>query len=506
MAEARAGPGRARVKKETEVTLDDDAVPLRRPLRTIAAGLLAGLLILSLVGAGPPPHGSEELEDAAAVHDWNEYLPAEILAAIGILVMVSAFFSGSETAFFSIHRIRLRALREEPGVTGRLVASMMDQPGRLLATILIGNEIVNVLIAVLLGTRTEDLLTEWAGLPEPAGYALAVVVCTSFLVIFGEVSPKIVAVNMDERFARTVAIPLRFFDKTVAPARDGFLKLTDGLFKLARFHELRAAPFITDAELKSVLTNGEAQGVIEEDERQMIQGILEFSDATLREILVPRPDVISLPGDATVSDALAVAREHDFSRFPVYDDDLDHVTGLLVIKDLLPSFAKGDLDRKVGTLKRPPHFVPEVMTVHQFVKDAQRRRTHLAVVVDEYGGAAGIVTLEDAIEQVVGDIMDEDEVETPAYRSIGPNTYQIQGRLSLDEFNELVHANLEDEEHETVAGFLMNQIDKVPEPGDEIECDGIRFTVEACDGRRVSTLRIEVLPEHGSNRPRSDES
>lgn len=481
--------------------MDDDTVPLPRPLRTIVAGVLAGLLILSLVGAGPP----EAPDNAAAVRAWTEHLPVSVLVAVGVLVMLSAFFSGSETAFFSIHRIRLRAMREEPGVTGRLVASMMDRPGQLLATILIGNEIVNVLIAVLLGTRTEDLFTEWAGLPEPAGYALAVVLCTSFLVFFGEVSPKVVAVHMDERFARTVAIPLRFFDKTLAPVRDGFLKLTDGLFKLARFHELRAAPFITDDELKSVFTDGEAQGVIEEDERQMIQGILEFSDATLREILVPRPDVVALSGDATVADALAVAREHEFSRFPVYDDDLDHVTGLLVIKDLLPSFAKGDLDRKVGTLKRPPHFVPEVMTVHQFVKDAQRHRTHLAVVVDEYGGAAGIVTLEDAIEQVVGDIMDEDEVKTPAYRSVGPNTYEVEGGLSLDELNELVDADLEDEEHETVAGFLMNQIDKVPEPGDEIECDGIRFTVKACEGRRVSTLRIQVLLERDSKKPGGDE-
>jgi putative hemolysin len=467
--------------------------------------LLVGLLVFSLVGAGPALQGTTVSGEAAAGR-WNDYLPVSVLIGVAVLVIMSAFFSGSETAFFSIHRIRLRAMREEPGVAGRLVASMMDRPGQLLATILIGNEIVNVLIAVLLGTRTEDLLTKWGGLPEPAGYALAVLLCTAFLVFFGEVTPKVIAVRMDERFARTVAIPLRFFDKTLAPIRDGFLKLTDGLFKLTRFHELRAAPFITDDEFKSVLTDGEAQGVIEEDERQMIQGILEFSDATLREILVPRPDVIALPEDASVADALAVAREHDFSRFPVYEDDLDHVSGLLVIKDLLPSFSKGDLERKVGGLKRPPHFVPEVMTVHQFVRDAQRHRTHLAIVVDEYGGTSGIVTLEDAVEQVVGDIMDEDEVETLAYRVLGPNTYEVEGGLSLDEFNELVHANLEDEEHETVAGFLMNQIEKVPEPGDEIECDGIRFTVQACEGRRVSTLRIQMLPERDADKPGGNKS
>ena len=225
----------------------------------------------------------------------------------------------------------------------------------------------------------------------------------------------------------------------------------------------------------------------------MIQGILEFSDAVLREILVPRPDVAALPEDATVREALALHREREFSRMPVFADNLDHVTGLLVAKDLLPSFAKGELSRRIDTLSRPVHFVPETMTVQQFVKDAQRHRAHLAVVVDEYGGTAGIVTLEDAIEQVVGEIMDEDEQEVLQYEKIAPDTYRVEGGLSLDELSEEIGIVLEDEEHETVAGFLMKQTDKVPEPGDEFSHDGLRFTVEACDGKRVSSVRIQIV-------------
>ncbi|MCP4640844.1 MAG: HlyC/CorC family transporter [bacterium] len=435
--------------------------------------------------------------------DWTDALPFSVLCAVAVLVAFSAFFSGSETAFFSIHRIRLRAMREEKGLTARLVTSMMDRPGKLLTTILLGNMIVNVLIGVLLGTRTEDLLETQFGLPVPLAYLLAVAVCTSVLVLFGEIGPKVFAVHTGERFARLASIPLLAVDKALAPVRDSLIMFTNGLFRVTRFHELRAAPFITDAELKSALSDGEAHGVIEEDERQMIQGILEFSDAFVREILVPRPDVIALPEDATVSEALDLLRDREFSRMPIFKDDLDHVTGLLVVKDLLPGFATGELSKPVRELARPVHFVPETMTVQQFVSDAQRHRAHLAVAVDEYGGTAGIVTLEDAIEQVVGDIMDGDEQEEPGYEKLDDNLYLVEGGLSLDELNELIGASLEDEEHETVAGLLMNLTDKVPEPGDEILHDGIQFTVEACDGKRVSSLRIRILRRNSSGEVRS---
>jgi len=329
-------------------------------------------------------------------------------------------------------------------------------------------------------------------------YAAAVAVCTFILVVVGEISPKIVAVSTGERFARLAVYPVLVVDRLLAPVRDGLLRFTDMLFRATHFHDLRAAPFITDEEFKSVLTHGEAQGVIEEDERQMIQGILEFRDALLREILVPRPDVIALAEDATVRDALDTLREHEFSRMPVYQESLDTVVGILVAKDLIPSFAKGDLDRSVQTLMRPPHFVPETMTAQQFVNDARRHRAHLAVVVDEYGGTEGIVTLEDAIEEVVGDIRDEDEHEEPAYKQLAEGTYRVEGGLPLDELSEVIGIPLVDEAHETVGGFLMEKAEKVLESGDEIELAGVRFTVEACEGKRASTVRVQLLSDRRS--------
>lgn len=429
-----------------------------------------------------------------------------VLVAVAVLLCFSAFFSGSETALFSIHRVRLRSMREEGTWSQRLVAEMLEHPGRLLTTILVGNMIVNVLIAILLGSRVEDLFLEAFGWSVPTAYLAAVGVCTGLLVFFGEISPKVFAVRAGESLARVVVAPLMMTDMVLAPIRSGLLRLTDALFRVTRFHELHAAPFITDDELKSVLSEGEAQGVIEKDEREMIQGILEFSDALLREVLVPRPDVIALSADATVADALAALREHGYSRMPVYEDDLDHVVGVLVAKDLLPSLGKDEMNRPVRALARAPYFVPATMTVRQFIRGAQRHRSHLAIVVDEYGGTEGIVTLDDALMEVVGDIQDEDEQEEPDFEQIGERAYRVKGSLPLDELSELLGVKLEDESHETVAGFLMNQTNKVPEPGDGIIHSGVRFTVEACDGKRASTVRIQLLKDSQEDGPSEGEA
>ncbi|MBX7255810.1 MAG: hemolysin family protein [Candidatus Hydrogenedentes bacterium] len=460
----------------------------------LGAAFLVGIGMFSAYGT--PPLDGATIDPAAMTEpaqSWTEIFPPQILLVVFVLLCCSAFFSGSETAFFSIHKIRLRSMREEGSVGGALVAKTMDHPGRLLTTILVGNTIVNVLIGIFLGSHVQDLLSYYfPTLPEAGAYVLAVALCTSVLVFFGEISPKVFAVRMSERIARVAVFPLLAADRALAPIRDSLLWMTEALFRLTRFRQLHAAPFITDDELRTVLTDGEAQGVIEDDERQMIEGILEFSDAQLREILVPRPDVISLSEDTTVAEALDTVRQHEYSRMPVYRDSLDTVVGVLLAKDLIPCIARGELQRTIKGLIKPVHFVPAMMTVQQFVADAQRHRAHLAVVVDEYGGTAGIVTLEDAVEQVVGEIMDEDEQEEPGYLKLGESEYQIEGGMPLDELSELLGVDLQDDEHETLGGFLMAKSEKILESGDEIDYEGVRFTVEACDGKRVSSVRAYI--------------
>lgn len=484
--------------------MDGDSRP-RHPLGRGGRGLIWGGLIglavlLGHQSASQIPESTTEAAvsthavsgAALAVEEWQTFLPFPLLMVVALLVGCSAFFSGSESAFFSINKLRLRAMREDENGASRLVARMMDNPGRILTTILVGNMIVNTLIGIFLGSRVERLLIALFDVHDAVAYAIAVVGTTLVLVFFGEVSPKVFAVHTGERFARATVYPLAAVDKFLSPICTGALGLTNLLFRMTRFHELRAAPFITDDEFKSVLTDGEAQGVIEEDERQMIQGILEFSDAMLREILVPRPYVIALPEDTTVAKALEVYREHEYSRMPVYRESLDNILGILLAKDLLPSVAKGDMDRTIKGLLRPAHYVPSTMTVQQFVSDAQRHRAHLAIVVDEYGGSAGIVTLEDAMEQVVGDIMDADEHHEPGYQQVTANEFLVDGGMALDDLSRLMGVDLHDEEHETLAGFLMDLTDKILEPGYEIEHMGLRFKVISCEGKRVSRVRIRL--------------
>lgn len=486
--------------EENEAALDDDSSPSRRGRRLLwLPALSLGVLLASWGGfEGLVCAGAEICTATGSMVSWMDFLPVHVLTAVGVLIALSAFFSGSEAAFFSIHRLQLRSMRGEKATTGRLVAQVMEHPARVLTTILMGNIIVNILVSVLLGTRVEDLFGHRFQLPTALAYASAVIVCTAVLVLFGEIAPKVLAVRTRKIFAQAAVVPLLATDKVLSPLRDGLLRFTDFLFHVTRFHALHAAPFITDDELKSVLSNGAAQGVIEQEERQMIQGVLEFSNALLREILVPRPDVIALPETATVADALACLREHEFSRMPVYEDDLDHISGILVMKDVLPDFAAGELDRPIKALARPAHFVPETMTVRDFVKEAQRHRYHLAMVVDEYGGTAGIVTLEDAIEEVVGEIMDEHEKSALPYEQIGEGEYRVQGSFPLDELSDLIGVSFVDKEHETVAGFLMNHIERIPETGDHLEHSGVGFTVEACEGKRASSVRVRVLaqPHH----------
>lgn len=476
--------------------MDDDADPLRPRFHIAAfATLLCAFVCLASGKAGAQSSTDSRLDggDAytAALPIYEMVSPAFALSVL-VLILLSGFFSASEVSFFSIHQLRLRGLAESGGRTGRLVSAMMERPGHLLTTILVGNMVVNVLISVLLPSRVQGILEENFLLPGPVAYLATVLICTAFLVYFGEITPKVFAVRVSELFARAAAFPLKFVDWVLGPICWGLIRFTNFVFRVTRFDDIQAAPFITDEEFKSLLTHSGEQGVIEEEEGQMIQGILEFRDALLREILVPRPDVIAINEEATVDDALELFRKHEFSRMPVYHDDLDHITGMLFAKDLLPRVARGEHEKRVRTLARPAHFVPVTMTIQGFVKDAQRVRMHQAVVVDEYGGTEGIVTLEDAIEEVVGDIQEEDKSEKPLYLSLGDGVYRVDGRLPLDELSELIGIDIQDDEHETVAGFLMDQTSKVPEVGDRVNYLGAIFTVERVEGKRVASLRVHL--------------
>ncbi len=432
--------------------------------------------------------------EAAIAPPWFEFLTPRVVGVTLILTAISAFFSASEVAYFSLHKLRLRSMRNSANLLERLVGRLMAHPGNLLTSILMGNSIVNVLLSVVLAVPVEKVFSESLALAPPISYTASLFICTSVLVFFGEILPKVVVVRLSEAYARGAAVPLFVIDRLLTPVRNGIIYFIGIIFRVTRFSQVRPAPFVTDEEFLSLLSEGEASGAIEKDEREMIQGILEFGEVVVREVLVPRPDMIALPETATIGDALELVRNEEYSRMPVYTDDLDHIAGILYAKDLLPAVEDGGLDQPIQSLIRPAHFVPETMTVAEFVKASQRKHTHLAIVVDEFGGTEGLVTLQDALREVVGDLGEPDEEEEPSVLAVNDREYLIDGGMPLYEFEELTGITVDNGEHNTVAGFLMEQADRLLETGDRIEHQGVEFQVESVDGRRVERLRIQ-LPE-----------
>ncbi len=446
--------------------------------------------------------GGTQGADAAA--DWQAVVttvfpPGRGLAVI-LLLAASAFFSASEVAFFSTSRVRFRAMRDHGGPLASLASRLMEEPSAVLATILMGNSLVNVLLGISLGESLAELLERLGGARPGAAYGLSTLVTTMLLVFFGEMLPKALTLRRADRFAMVAAPGIWLASLVLRPIRVVVTWLVGLLFRLSRISELPPAPFLTDEEFLLVLEDGGAPGVIEEDERQMIRGILQFGDRTVRDILVPRMDIVALPESATAADALAVFREHEYARMPVYRDNLDTILGLVYAKDLIQCLDDGRMATPVTALMRPAHFVPETMTLADFMKHVQRYHAHLAVVVDEYGGTRGIVTLQDALREVVGDIGDdEDASEEPRCEQIAPGEYLVDGSYSLEKLEELIGIRAEDEEHTTLGGFLMSRAERVLNPGDSLELDGVTYRIEAMNDKRVTRVRLWIQESPDDN-------
>lgn len=485
---------------EHETSLEDDSSGriTRRCRVTLCALAITTILVLVLL------FGWIEDSTAAAQTDASSQVSIftlSVVAFVVVLLMFSAFFSACEVAFFSLHQLSIRGMGESSRVLDRLAAKMLKHPGDLLTSILMGNSIVNVLLGVVLATRVEEYLSRYY-FPENEliAYMMAVVVGTGVLVFFGEIMPKLVVVRRGALFAQYASVPLYIVDKMLLPIRKGVIKFIGFLFRVTRFSEVKPAPFMTDDEFLSLLSEGEATGAIERGEREMIEGILEFGDVTVREILVPRPDMVALSESSTVGDALVLLREHEFSRMPAYKDNIDKISGVLYAKDMLPCVDEGTLDAPILPLLRKPHYVPETMSVADFIRTSQRLRTHLAIVADEYGGTEGLVTLQDALRKIVGDVGEEEGSEEEVATMVSPGVFRVSGSFPLDELEGLTGVPVNDEEHMTVAGFLMTKSDKILEVGDLVEHGGVLFAIEAVDGKRVSNVRIQVIPPEKSFR------
>ncbi len=403
---------------------------------------------------------------------------------IGILIVFSAFFTCSETALFSLSRLDQLRLKEHPRRACRLAVELLRSPRHVLATILIGNEfsdIVSSSIATML----------FVNLFGARGELLAYPLMTVLLFLAGDLIPKVIGFRKREKMACFLAPILRIFIYFFSPVRIFMLAFTNTFLRLLGL-PLREEAALSEEDLLHLVEESYRSGILGEQEKRFIYGLLESENVSVAAIMTPRRDIFALEDGPITEELLHLIKKKRFSRIPVYRGDLDHVIGVLHVKDLL----RWQLERRakrLADLVRPPFFVPEMMKVRTLLEEFQKRRLKFALVVDEYGTIVGLVTLEDVLEELFGEIYDEFDVRREPIKEISPGVWRVSPRVRIEEFNRITGADLPSDDFETIGGLVLYLFGELPQEGDSLEAYGFRFVVEKIRGTRLLSIRVERL-------------
>ena len=406
------------------------------------------------------------------------------LTIMMLLVLLSAFFSGSETALMAVNRIKLRHKAKED-VRARLVIDVLKQPDKLIGTILFCNNLVNVALSAI-GTGLAIAL--WGD----RGIAYATVGITVLLLIFAEITPKTIAAYRSEQIAMTVSPLLQLFVRLFYPLVKILIAISNGMIRLAGLYgNGLVRERITKEEIRSVIEVGADEGVLDRDREEMLLGIMSLDEVTVGDIMVPIRDVISLPVTASYQEVLRTVRESQVSRYPVYENSPHNIIGFIHVRDFLLCSREGFSLKKI---LREPHFVPELCSIRQQLLNFQSKRAHLSIVVDEYGDIKGIITLEDIIEEIVGEIRDEYDSMTSMVQKLPDGSYRIKGSLLIRDVNRWLKLDLPDRGVRTVAGLVFRELGRVPMPNDSIVIDRYKLKVDEVKGKAIQTVRLWILP------------
>jgi putative hemolysin len=427
------------------------------------------------------------------------------LLIIAVLVALNAIFVAAEIALVTVRRTRLEQLVDEGNRGARRVSKLVQQPGRFLAVIQVGITFVGFLASAFAGVslafQLEAVLRgdpaivgDGVPLVEPYAGPLSLVVVTAllsfFTIIFGELVPKTVALAHAERFALIFGGPVDLLARVLAPIVWLLTKITSAINRVLGVSEQNENAISTE-ELRILVERGGEQGILEAEEEQMISAVMELGESRVHEVMVPRIDIVARPVGVPMGELIDTIVEEGHSRIPVYEESIDNVIGILYAKDLLPYLKGTDHPPQTRALLRPPLFVPESMTIDDLLHELQRRKVHIAIVLDEYGGTAGLVTIEDLIEEIVGEIQDEYDVEEPMVVRLSEDEARVDGRANIDDLTELFDLQLgdeDDDQYDTVGGLVYHHVGGVPKVGDTVSVDGITLTVETTDGRRVGKV------------------
>ena len=405
-----------------------------------------------------------------------------------IMLILCALSSASETALTSVSRIKLKNLVEEGDKKAMEIERILANPNVFLSTILIINSVATIIASSMATVLALRFSASW-------GELIASLLLSLIVLIFCEITPKTAAVQNPLRWARIIIGPVRGAAWLLRPIIWLLSRITSGLVRLLGGQAVRHGPFVTEEELRLLVTVGEEEGVLEEAETEMIHSIFEFADTPVREVMIPRIDIIALEGDISMNQAVDQALEGGFSRIPVYEETLDNITGILYTKDLLKQLREGHDSLPIRDLVRPAYFVPETKKLDDLLREIRQKRVHMVMVIDEYGSVSGLVTIEDLMEEIVGDIQDEFDREEKLYEQVNDHEYVFSAKISIGEFNEIMDTKLEHEDYETLGGFLYAQLDKVPVAGDTVIFDQHRFTILTTRGRRIVRVQVEKLPK-----------
>ena len=410
---------------------------------------------------------------------------AVLLVVIAVSTVVASFLAMAETALTRVSKAKALAMQEEGRRWAPQLVRLVEHPERFLNPVLLLMLLSHLVIATLVGILAER---HWGA----GGVALATVVETAIIFVLAEAAPKTWAVQHLERSA-LLSTPITAAIVSFLPIRI----ITRGLIGLSNAilpgKGLKQGPFVSEEELLATVDVALEDETIEREERALIHSIIEFGDTVVREVMVPRPDMVTVEASALVNDVMEVAIAAGYSRIPVYEQNIDDVVGIVYAKDLMRAIREGGADKCVRDLMRQARFVPETKRVAELMREMQAEKAHMAIVVDEYGGTAGLVTLEDLIEELVGEIVDEYDVEDPLVEPLPDGEVRVNGRMPIDEVNELLHADLPTGDWDTVAGLLFNLLGHVPTEGETVDFDGRRLRAEKVQGRRIGRVRIAKL-------------
>lgn len=418
------------------------------------------------------------------------------IVAFVVLLLFSAFFSSTETAFFALTRSQIGALPERKGRAAKRLTVLLKNPRRLLIVLLTGNTLVNISAATVAALTTQRLLGQWQA-ARPLVFLLQIVVVALVLLFLGEVLPKLAAIRNPLRWAERASLPLTVVGWVLSPIVALLLPLADSVARFLGVERKRWT--LSTEEIRTLVEVGEEHGELEEDERELITSIFDFGETTVREIMIPRTDMVCVPVGAPLDEVIEIIREKGHSRIPVYEKSIDNIVGILHGKDLLP-LVSGDLRKPIEKISRDPFFVPEGKLIHELLREFQQEKMHMAIVVDEYGGTAGLVTLEDVIEEIVGEIQDEYDVEAPLWQRIDDRTIVADARLDAETLNEALEEEVipTEEDYETLGGFLLSELGEVPEGKVTVKFHNYDFAIEEMQGNRIIRVRIikqDALPE-----------